>query len=124
MIVKNTRNNQVELAFGKGDICIAGGYIRDEMLNKMGLVSFINQDARDIGIEGIIKGGTPYLVGEFPVIMTFTKTESIDALISQLLQAKEEMKVEVNFETLEHDGVCDSSHLNNCLMSMNDNFGN
>lgn len=92
MIVENIKNEQIELAFGKGDICIAGGYIRDEMLNKIGLVTFINQDAREIGVEGITKGGVSHLVGEFPIIMTFTKTESIDAVISQLQQAKEEMK--------------------------------
>ena len=84
MIVKNNRNNQIELAFGEDDICITGGYIRDEMLNKLGLVTFINQDVREIG-------GTSHLVGEFPIIMTFTKIESIDTLIEQLLSAKREM---------------------------------
>ncbi|MBU3111995.1 hypothetical protein [Clostridium lacusfryxellense] len=92
MIVKNNQNNQIELAFGDGDICIAGGYVRDCMLEKSGLVTFINQEPREIGIEGITKGGEVHLLGEFPIIMTFTKAESIDALITQLEQAKKEMK--------------------------------
>lgn len=92
MIIGNNKNVQTELAFGEGDICIAGGYVKDNMLNKVGLVTFINQEPREIGVEGITKGGTVHLLGEFPIIMTFTKSESIDVLIEQLLQAKSEMK--------------------------------
>lgn len=93
MIVKNNRNNQIELAFGNGDICIAGGYVRDCLLQKSGLVTFINQEPRAIGAEGITKGGEVHLLGELPIIMTFTNEASVDEVIGQLQQAKEEMRV-------------------------------
>ena len=92
MIIIDNVNNQTELAFGKGDICIAGGYIKGDLLKKIGLVTFINQGPREIGVEGITKSGMLHLVGDFPVIMTFTDSKSIDVVIEQLLQAKSEMK--------------------------------
>jgi hypothetical protein len=88
----NKKDAQIELQFGKGDICIAGGYFKGENMEKIGLVTFTDQEPRAIGFEGTIKGGMSYLVGKFPVIMTFTKTESIDVVIEQLLQAKKEME--------------------------------
>lgn len=85
-------DKQIELEFGKGDICIAGGHFFDGKGDKVGLVTFIDQEPREIGVEGITKGGQGYNVGEFPVIMTFTKKESIDVLIDQLKQARECME--------------------------------
>lgn len=90
MITKNDK--QTELEFGKGDICISGGHYIDDSGNKVGVVTFIDQESRKIGIEGVTKGGQSYKVGDFPVIMTFTKKESIDVLIEQLLQAKNNMQ--------------------------------
>lgn len=87
----NKTNNQIDLEFGKGDICIAGGCFKDDENKKVGLVTFIDQEPREIGIEGIVKGNQSYKVGDFPVIMTFDKSESIDVVIEQLKQAKNEM---------------------------------
>lgn len=88
----NKGDKQVDLEFGKGDICIAGGHYLDRKGEKIGLVTFTNQEEREIGSVGIIKGGGNYKVGEFPVIMTFPKKESIDVVIEQLIQAKESME--------------------------------
>ena len=81
---------QVELTFGKGDICITGGHIIYNG-NKTGIVTFSNQSPREIGSAGAIEAGQKYDISEFPVIMTFTKPESIDAIISQLQRAKSSM---------------------------------
>ncbi len=84
MISKNEQ--QVKLEFGNGDICIAGGYT-DDGDKKTGFVIFTNQEPREIGSAGVIKKGEVYLE-EYPILMTFSKKESIDAVIGQLEQAK------------------------------------
>lgn len=83
MIIKN--EEQVELRFGNGDISIAGGYTRCEKIK--GFVVFENQESREIGSPGITKKGEIDL-NDYEVVMTFSKKESIDALIGQLEQAK------------------------------------
>ena len=93
MIKKSEK--QIELEFGKGDICITGGYYLGKNKERIGIVTFIDQQSREIGSVGMIKGGQEYKVGDFPIVMTFTKSESIDALIGQLEQAKREMLVAI-----------------------------
>ena len=87
MIIKN--NEQVRLEFGNGDICIVGGYSENEDI-KTGFVIFTNQEPREIGSEGVIKKGEINLE-EYPIVMTFGKKESIDAVIGQLEKAKSYM---------------------------------
>lgn len=89
MIIKNEK--QVDLEFGKGDICITSGSYLDENNNRVGLVSFIDQAPREIGSKGMIVAGGQYKLGDFPVIMTFADTRSIDVLINALLEAKKEI---------------------------------
>ena len=84
MIIKN--NEHIRLEFGKGDICIAGGY-SDNGDSKKGFVIFAQQEPREIGSEGAIKEGEVNLE-EYPIVMTFAKKESIDAVIGQLEKAK------------------------------------
>ena len=79
MIIKN--EEQVKLEFGSGDISIAGGYTTGDEIK--GFVVFENQEARDIGSPGITKKGEVDL-NDYKVVMTFSKKESIDALIGQL----------------------------------------
>ena len=79
MIIKNKK--QTKLEFGKGDICIAGGYTTGDKVK--GFVVFENQDPRRIGSPGVTKKGEIDL-NDYDVIMTFSKKESIDALIAQL----------------------------------------
>lgn len=79
MIVRN--EEQVELEFGNGDISIAGGYTTGDKIK--GFVIFENQEPSDIGSPGITKTGEVDL-DTYEVIMTFSKKESIDALIAQL----------------------------------------
>lgn len=77
---------QTLLKFGYGDICIAGGYT-DHGDKRTGFVVFSNQEPREIGIEGDIRAGEADL-NDYPVVMTFDKKESIDAVIRELEKAK------------------------------------
>ena len=88
MIVKN--EEQVILEFGNGDICIAGGYSKNED-KKTGFVIFTNQEPREKGHVGDIKSGEVDLE-EYPIIMTFSKKESIDVVIKELEAAKSYME--------------------------------
>lgn len=92
MIIES--NNQTDLEFGTGDICINSAYYINGEKRKVGLVAFSNQSSRGIGEEGDIKAGQECKVGDFPVIMTFTKKESVDIIIKALQDAKKEMGVE------------------------------
>ena len=86
----NKDEKQTKLAFGTGDICITSGrFLNDDEF--IGVVTFNNQSPREINSIGDIKAGQEYKLSDFPVIMTFTKTESIDVLINTLEQAKAEM---------------------------------
>ncbi len=79
MIIKN--EEQTKLEFGNGDISIAGGYTTGNTVK--GFVVFENQEAREIGSPGITKKGEIDL-NDYDVVMTFSKKESVDALIEQL----------------------------------------
>ena len=85
MITTNKEN--VILEFGNGDICIAGGYTKNEGGTYDGLVIFANQAPREIGEVGDIQAGEVDLE-EYPIIMTFSKKESIDVIIDELEKAK------------------------------------
>ena len=87
----NKSEIQIELQFGAGDICVNGGCFMEEN-EKIGIVAFSNQSPREINSEGDIKAGTGHKLGEFPVIMTFYKKESIDVVIGQLEEAKKSME--------------------------------
>lgn len=78
-----------------GDICINSGYFLDEEDFKIGIVAFSNQSEREIGSEGDIKVGHGYKTGDFPIIMTFTKKESIDVVIKALIEAKSQMERDI-----------------------------
>lgn len=77
---------QAELEFGNGDICVAGGYTDNED-KRTSFVIFTNQEPRKVGSPGVIEKGEVYL-GEYPVVMTFSKKESIDVVIKHLEEAK------------------------------------
>lgn len=87
-------NKSVKLEFGTGDICVAGGYTETKG-QRIGLVIFINQEPREIGSPGIIKAGEVNLddyQDDYHVIMTFSKKESIDAIIRKLEEVKSFME--------------------------------
>ena len=76
------------LQFGKGDIHIVSSCTTD---GKLGYVVFENQNPpRTIGknLEGF---NEEFIPENYPIVMEFSKTESIDALIGELLNAKENM---------------------------------
>ncbi|MDI9208103.1 hypothetical protein MT361_05995 [Clostridium butyricum] len=89
MIKKDDK--QIDLEFGTGDICVNGGRFLDENNKIVGMVAFSDQAPREIDDIGDVKAGQECKVGDFPVIMTFTKPESIDVVINQLKQAKADM---------------------------------
>ena len=89
MIKKNKEHTRLE--FGNGDICVAGGYTEHENNKITGFVLFTNQDPREIGSKGVVKAGEVNLE-DYPVVMTFSKKESIDVVIKQLENAKSFME--------------------------------
>ena len=87
----NKNKEQTKLEFRNGDIGIASGFtVEDNELEKV-FVVFDNQEPRKIGPGSSIESGWVD-IKDFPVIMTFTKAESIDAVISQLEEAKMYLK--------------------------------
>lgn len=82
---------QYHMEFGTGDIHIRSGWHIPEGEDKrLGLVVFENHEKpMPIGMRGT----TPAEVElwKYPVYMTFSRVESIDALIAELLNAREEM---------------------------------
>ena len=82
--------HQTKIEFGTGDIGINAGAI-NENGNKVGIIIFYNQEARNIGDTGDIKAGTEVDINSFPVVMKFHRKESIDVVIKALLEAKKEM---------------------------------
>lgn len=79
---------QVKMEFGTGDIHIVSTCTND---GEIGYVAFENQNPpRPIGKnpDGFNK---EFMPKEYPIIMTFSKVESIDALIGELLYARENM---------------------------------
>lgn len=91
MIVKNEQ--QTLLKFGQGDISIAGGYTTHG--DHSGFIVFENQEPREIGSPGITKTGEIDL-NNYEVVLTFTKKESVDALINQLQLVKTYMDTHKN----------------------------
>jgi len=87
----NKDDKQVDLEFGKGDICVNSGNFIDGNNLKVGVVAFSNQSERKIGVEGAVKAGQECKVRDFPVIMTFTRKESIGVIVKALLETKENM---------------------------------
>ena len=88
MITKH--ENTLDCEFGTGDICVTGSHFVEDN-KRLGIVTFSNQTSREIGTECVIKAGQPYKLGDFPVIFTFTKKESIDVVIRALEDARREM---------------------------------
>lgn len=85
-----TFENRTEMLFGAGDIGFNSGvYIENDEL--VGVLIFYNQEAREIGEPGDIKVGVSVNLEDFPVMIKFTKKESIDVLIKALEEAKESM---------------------------------
>lgn len=83
--------HQTKMEFGTGDIGFNAGAIKEDD-DKVGIVIFYNQETRNIGDVGDIKAGTEVDINDFPVIMKFYRTESIDVIIKALLEAKKEME--------------------------------
>ena len=89
MIVKN--DERIRLEFGTGDIGFNAGTIKEDD-DKVGVIIFYNQEARNIGDVGDIRAGEEVNINDFPVIMKFYRKESIDVIIEALLEAKKEME--------------------------------
>jgi hypothetical protein len=75
---------KAKLEFGTGDIRMTGCLSYDT-----GALCMITQEPHEIGSKAPVKDA--WSVNEAQVIMTFTKTESIDALIAELQDVKKFM---------------------------------
>jgi len=82
------KNSQMVLEFGNGDIGVGGGNCKSD--HKIGIVVFSNIEKREIGS---FKGFDDVKNENYPLVMTFTKKESIDVVIKALQDAKKEMEV-------------------------------
>lgn len=82
---------QYHLEFGSGDIHIRSGwYVPAREKNRCGLVAFKNYDKPMlIGLQNTISEEIE--LWRYPIYMTFSKPESIDALIAELQNARDEM---------------------------------
>ncbi len=81
-------NGNAKLEFGTGDISILSQCNPDS-----GILYFKNQEPKEIGVfEPMVED---YEYDSAEVVMTFTKVESIDTLIEQLLFAKRRMNGEL-----------------------------
>ncbi len=88
-MIKNTEH-QTKMELGTGDIGFNAGAVKEED-NKVGIIIFYNQEARQIGDVGDIRAGEEVDINDFPVVMKFYRKESIDVLIGALLEVKKEM---------------------------------
>ncbi|MDU2674206.1 MAG: hypothetical protein E7C50_00310 [Clostridium sp.] len=85
------KNNKVILNFGKGDIDIWGGYSADGF----SVISFENIEPREIGAFRSSNGKVGILeeaIEKSEVVMTFSKKESLDALIHMLNVVRDKME--------------------------------
>lgn len=80
-------NGKAKLEFGTGDIRMTGCFSHDT-----GALCMITQEPHEIGSKAPVHD--TWSVNEAQVIMTFTKTESIDALIAELQDVKKFMNGE------------------------------
>ncbi len=88
-------HNHVILEFGTGDIGLnAGSITKDNEV--VGIIVFYNQEPREIGLPGDIKAGTEVDLNSFPVLMEFSKKESVDVIIKALQEVKQSMSQETN----------------------------
>ena len=93
-------DDRTELIFGTGDIGFNPGVIDDKY--PIGVMVMYNQDPRTIGAPGDVRAGTTINIEDYPVVMNFHKTESIDVLVTALLEIKGLMRM--NLEPLKLKG--------------------
>ena len=106
---------QMVLEFGNGDIGISGGNSLQD--SKLGVVVFNNIEPREIGLNSGFDEEAIY-----PLIMTFTKKESIDVLIGELLRAKKSMEEKIDKNTHVYCTNCIHIQSNlNCIKNNGDN---
>ena len=83
-------NGSIQMEFGTGDISIGVGGLKG-----CGMLLFEQQKPKEIGTPEIWDSVKMVSSEEFPVSMTFSCEESIDAFIQALLMAKRIMKGDV-----------------------------
>lgn len=82
---------KAKMEFGTGDIRMTGA-----LSNEVGALCCITQEPHEIGEKVSVEDG--WNVGQAEVIMTFTKPESIDALIDELRDVRAMMDGTYPFE--------------------------
>lgn len=86
MIKVNEHN--IELKFGTGDINILSGYVEEETQN-IGYVGYRNQTPREIGLNTGDNADDIKSLEDMPIVMTFSKVESVDVVIDALKEIRE-----------------------------------
>ena len=86
-----TKDNKVSMNFGSGDIGFNSGVMNVDNDSQIGIIVFYNQQPREIGSLGDIPAGVTVDLDDFPVMMSFTKSKSIDVLIDALLEIKQNL---------------------------------
>ncbi|MFP3393293.1 hypothetical protein [Brevibacillus sp. SIMBA_040] len=82
-----------QLHFGKGDISVGGGLLA--MYEAVGVVTFKQQEPREVGSRSEHGPGHSLEPNETPVRMTFDNVESINVVIRQLEVVKRMMIVKI-----------------------------
>lgn len=90
MITKNI-DGYTTIEFGNGDICIGGGS-QGFTPREVGCLVLVNQEPQEIGFLSA-RAGTELKPDDTPILLTFTKTESIDVLIRQLKITRKVMNI-------------------------------
>lgn len=86
-MIKNV-DGKTEMIFGTGDIGFNPG-VYEEGDKNIGVMIFYNQEPREIGFgNGDVKAGVTVDIRDFPVVLKFNKTDSIDVLIGALQEIK------------------------------------
>ena len=84
-------NGKSYLEFGAGDIGITSGRILYDEKEVIGVIEFTEQEPTEIGFTKKLEEDDESKLEDVPVIMTFSKIESIDVVIEQLERCKEGM---------------------------------
>lgn len=104
IVVKEWRQRMIKgkakMEFGTGDIRMTAC-----LSDKVGALCCVTQEPHEIGERAPVTD--KWNPGEAQVIMTFTKPESVDALIAELMDARDMMTGTYEGDLVENEGFFD-----------------
>ena len=94
MPIRHFSNETVQLEFGRGDIRVSSGILKDSGPDVVGAVCFFQEETISPIGTSLAPTKKPELIPqeETPVRMLFSKEESIDVVIKALQKAKRNMQ--------------------------------